>query len=63
MSVFLLQVCKAQVKSGGDGIPSGAVWPGGKLEGVKRGREPEVMCSFTSLSKHFVIIGVSAMGW
>ena len=39
MSLGLPQVCKAQVKSGGDGIPSETVSPVGKLEGVKRGRE------------------------
>lgn len=39
MSVLLLQMCKAQVKSGGDGILSGAVCPVGKPERVKRGRE------------------------
>ena len=39
MSVPLLQVCKAQVKNGGEGILSGAVWPVGKLEGVKHGRD------------------------
>ena len=47
MSVYLLQVCKAQVKSGGDGILSGAVWWVGKLEGVKHGRESgDVMILF-----------------
>lgn len=62
MSVLLLQVCKAQVKSGGDGVLSGTVLPVGKLEGVERGGSLEVMCSFTSLSKHFIVMGVSATG-
>ena len=39
MSVLHLQVCKAEVKSSGDGILSGVIWPVGKLEGVKYGKE------------------------
>lgn len=66
-ALLLLQVWEAQVKNGGDGILSAVVWQVGQLEGVKCvgvvvGRL-EVMCYFTSLSKHFIMIGVSAMGW
>lgn len=41
MGVLLLQMCEAQVESGGAGILSGPVWPVGKLEGVKCGGEFE----------------------
>ena len=50
------------VKSGGDGILSEAVWPVGKLEGVKHGRESESDVLLYQLLKHFIKIGVSAMG-
>lgn len=50
------------MQSGGDGIISAEVRLVGKLEGSGMGGSLEMMCTFTSLSKHFIVMGVSAMG-
>ncbi|XP_032879418.1 unconventional myosin-X-like [Amblyraja radiata] len=53
---------QAQVEYGGYGVLCGAVWPVSKLGRVKCGGSLDVIWSLTSLSKHFIIMGVSATG-
>ncbi len=49
---------KSQVEDGGNCIIRRAVWSGSRV----LGRLVLMLC-MTSLSKHFIMIGVSAMGW
>ena len=62
VGVFLLQVRQAQVDNGGDDILCRAVGAVSKLERVEEGGGLFVMWLFTSLSKHFIMMGVSATG-
>ena len=63
MGDFILQVLQAQVEGRGDGLLCRAVrfWYA-NWNGSSDGGSLEVMWSFTSLSKHFIMMEVSATG-
>ncbi len=51
------------MEGGGNCIVRRAVWTVCKLERIECVGEAVLIFCMTNLSKHFIMIGISAMGW